>query len=56
MPETSMLELAWPLAERAQSESAARYYWMTQENNATARALYDKVAKFNGFIRYEFSR
>jgi GNAT superfamily N-acetyltransferase len=43
------------VAARAKDEGAVRYYWMTQEHNATARALYDKVAKFNGFIRYEFT-
>jgi hypothetical protein len=26
---------------------------MTNEQNATARKLYDKVASYNGFIRYE---
>jgi GNAT superfamily N-acetyltransferase len=42
------------VAERARQAHAVRYYWLTQENNAVARGLYDKVAKFNGFIRYEF--
>ena len=42
------------VAEHARAEHAARYYWLTQEDNAVARALYDKVARFNGFIRYEF--
>ena len=42
------------VAERARDDGAARYYWMTQEHNAFARVLYDKVAKYNGFIRYEF--
>jgi len=26
----------------------------TQEDNARARLLYDKVARFNGFIRYDY--
>ena len=33
---------------------ATRLYWQTQENNTTGRALYDKVAKYNGFIRYDY--
>jgi GNAT superfamily N-acetyltransferase len=41
------------VAERARQAGAARYYWLTQENNEVARALYDKVARFNGFIRYD---
>jgi GNAT superfamily N-acetyltransferase len=31
---------------------APRIYWQTQETNRTARALYDKLAKHNGFIVY----
>ena len=42
------------VAARAKVEGASRYYWTTRENNATARALYDKLAKFNGFIRYDY--
>jgi GNAT superfamily N-acetyltransferase len=41
------------VAVRARQAGAARYYWLTQENNAVARSLYDKVARFNGFIRYD---
>ena len=29
-------------------------YWHTQESNARARVLYDKVARFTGFIRYAY--
>ena len=43
------------VASISKAQGAARYYWMTQEHNVTARALYDKVAKFNGFIRYEYT-
>lgn len=39
--------------EHAKRSGAARYYWLTQEGNAQARALYDKLATFNGFIRYD---
>jgi len=42
------------VADRARSRGAARYYWLTQEQNAVARLLYDKVAKHNGFIRYDY--
>ena len=41
------------IAMRARADGVSRYYWLTQENNAVARALYDKVAQYNGFIRYE---
>lgn len=42
------------VAMAAQERGAARYYWMTQEHNAVARALYDKVAQYRGFVRYDF--
>ena len=38
----------------ARAGGASRYYWTTQDHNATARTLYDKVAKHNGFIRYDY--
>jgi len=37
---------------RAQAAGAGRVYWQTHETNATARALYDKVARHAGFIVY----
>ena len=37
---------------RADAAGATRVYWLTQETNATARALYDKVARYAGFIQY----
>jgi GNAT superfamily N-acetyltransferase len=42
------------VAEMARSRGAARLYWNTQEDNTRARLLYDKVARFNGFIRYDY--
>lgn len=39
--------------EHARSHGAARYYWLTQASNTQARALYDTLAAFNGFIRYD---
>lgn len=42
------------VANQARDLGAQRYYWFTQEHNAVARSLYNKVAKYNGFIRYDF--
>jgi len=42
------------VAEKARSEGWGRLYWMTKEDNETARALYDKVARFVGFVRYDY--
>jgi len=42
------------VAEAAHARGASRYYWLTQDHNVTARALYDKVAQFKGFIRYDY--
>lgn len=42
------------VAAQARARGAARYYWHTQENNAIARVLYDKVGKHVGFIRYDY--
>lgn len=47
-------ELIEAVAADARARDASRFYWLTQEHNATGRALYDKVAKFNGFIRYDY--
>jgi GNAT superfamily N-acetyltransferase len=38
--------------ERARATGASRVYWLTQDGNATARALYDKLADRSGFIQY----
>ena len=43
------------VCERARSAGASRVYWLTHESNATARALYDKVADRPGFIQYRRS-
>jgi GNAT superfamily N-acetyltransferase len=43
------------VAAHARQSGASRLYWLTQENNAVARKLYERVASFNGFIRYDFS-
>lgn len=36
----------------ARKAGASRVYWLTQEDNAAARALYDKLADRSGFIQY----
>jgi GNAT superfamily N-acetyltransferase len=38
--------------DRAEVAGASRVYWLTQETNATARALYDTLADRPGFIQY----
>jgi GNAT superfamily N-acetyltransferase len=40
------------VCDKARAEGASRVYWLTQEGNATARALYDKLAERSGFIQY----
>ena len=41
------------VADEARAQGATRLYWLTQETNQTARRLYDRVAQFKGFIRYD---
>lgn len=38
--------------ERAREAGASRVYWLTQDGNRVARALYDKVADHPGFTVY----
>jgi GNAT superfamily N-acetyltransferase len=42
------------VAKDAMARKATRLYWLTQIDNAPARTLYDKVARYNGFIRYDY--
>jgi GNAT superfamily N-acetyltransferase len=42
------------VAQAAREHGATRYYWHTMQDNTTARALYDRVARFSGFIRYQY--
>lgn len=37
----------------AREHGCDRVYWNTHETNTTARILYDKVASYRGFIRYQ---
>jgi len=39
--------------ERAKAAGSPLVYWQTHETNATAMALYDKVAERSGFLVYE---
>ena len=41
------------VAEAAARRAAPRLYWLTAVDNAVARTLYDKVAQYRGFIRYD---
>ena len=40
------------VAAQASAAGCERVYWLTHETNATARALYDRVATRTGFIHY----
>jgi GNAT superfamily N-acetyltransferase len=46
----ALIEAVYAAADRA---GASTVYWMTQEFNADARALYDTIAHRTSFIRYE---
>ena len=37
----------------ASAHGCAKVYWLTAESNATARALYDRVATRSGMIHYQ---
>ena len=43
------------VADAARAQGAPRLYWHTRADNTTARALYDKVARHDGFIRYDIA-
>jgi GNAT superfamily N-acetyltransferase len=38
--------------DHGRAEGWSRVYWMTKEDNATARRLYDTYAPADGFVRY----
>ncbi len=42
------------VAEAARKRGAARLYWLTAEDNGPGRALYDRIARYKGFIRYDY--
>jgi GNAT superfamily N-acetyltransferase len=39
------------VAAAARKRDCYRLYWTTKEDNVAARSLYDRIARFNGFIR-----
>ncbi len=39
----------------ARDAGCAKVYWLTQNTNATARALYDRVASDTGFVHYQIA-
>ena len=43
------------VAKDATARGASTLYWVTHEQNATARALYDRVARYEGFVRYDYA-
>lgn len=43
------------VAAAARERGCHRLYWTTKEDNAIARSLYDRIARFNGFIRYDYA-
>ena len=43
------------VADAARARGSARCYWQTKQDNVRARSLYDKVARFAGFIRYDYA-
>lgn len=45
----ALIEAVYALAK---ARNVARVHWLTHETNATARALYDRIATRSGFIQY----
>lgn len=43
------------VAQIARDRDCLRLYWTTKEDNTRARRLYDHIARFNGFIRYDYA-
>lgn len=42
------------VAQSAREHNSSRFYWLTHQDNTTARLLYGKVANQEGFIRYDY--
>jgi GNAT superfamily N-acetyltransferase len=42
------------VAEEARTRGAVKYYWLTKQGNERARALYDRIAAWKGFLRYDY--
>ena len=43
------------VAAQASAAGCARVYWLTHQSNATAIALYDRLASRSGFIQYRIA-
>lgn len=43
------------VSDWAKDAGCAKVYWLTQNTNATARALYDRVASDTGFVHYQIA-
>jgi len=57
LPETRGTGVGRALIEAVYAEAdrrgAPQVYWLTQEDNATARRLYDRIATCTDFIKYQ---
>nr|WP_283949940.1 GNAT family N-acetyltransferase [Limobrevibacterium gyesilva] len=42
------------VAAAARAKGAPRLYWLTHQDNATARRLYDTLARWHGHLRYDY--
>lgn len=42
------------VAAAARARGAEKLYWLTKEDNLRARALYERIARFKGFLRYDY--
>lgn len=42
------------VAAAARGHGAGKLYWLTKEDNVRARALYERIARFKGFLRYDY--
>jgi len=42
------------VAETARARGAVKFYWLTKKDNERARALYDRIAAWKGFLRYDY--
>jgi ribosomal protein S18 acetylase RimI-like enzyme len=42
------------VAEAARAQGAVKFYWLTKQDNERARALYDRIAAWKGFLRYDY--
>lgn len=42
------------VAAAVREHGAVKLYWLTKEDNVRARALYERIARFKGFLRYDY--